>query len=76
MGVSAFIDFDSYPKQGRYLKARTRVVFKYDTSREVQGTIIRDDIEGDGLTIIQLDDGRVVLGSECQYSPWPAPAAA
>jgi hypothetical protein len=35
------------------------------------GTIVRDDNEPPWRTIIRLDDGRVVLASECQYSPFP-----
>lgn len=35
-----------------------------------KGKIIRDDMvdETQGLTIILLDDGRVVTSTECQYS--------
>jgi tRNA A37 threonylcarbamoyladenosine synthetase subunit TsaC/SUA5/YrdC len=47
-------------------------MFNYDTTNIVFGTIIRDDTEcsseGNKLvTIIKLDDGRVVLDTECQY---------
>ena len=69
MGVSAHISFDQWPKQGTYLNLRAEVCFRYDTKRVVMGMIVRDDIEGDGTTIIKLDDGRYVLGTECQYRP-------
>jgi hypothetical protein len=48
---------------------RTRVCFNYDTSKTIMGTIVRDDYEDPWRTIISLDDGRVVLGSECQHAP-------
>lgn len=40
----------------------------YDTSRYIGGTIIRDDREEPFETLIRLDDGRVIRGTECQYS--------
>jgi hypothetical protein len=33
------------------------------------GTIIRDDMEEPFRTIISLDDGRVILATECMHSP-------
>ncbi len=57
------------PKQGRYVGYRTKVCFNYDTSRTLRGTILRDDVTEPGHTVILLDDGRVVMGTECQYSP-------
>jgi hypothetical protein len=71
MGNVANIGFDRFPKQG-YLKGQTvRVCFGYDTSRTIEGTVIRDDAEEPGRMIILLDDGRTVLGTECQYSLRP-----
>lgn len=69
MGGLNNISHDRMPKQGEYLRRRTRVCFHYDTSHAVMGTIVRDDAEPPFQTIIRLDDGRIVLGSECQYSP-------
>ena len=69
MGLHAKITADQFPKQGMVLNAKTSVCFHHDTSRTTQGTIVRDDIEEPWLTIIRLDDGRHVLGTECQYSP-------
>lgn len=43
MGMVATIDAVRFPKQGELLGARARVCFNYDTSREVMGTIVRDD---------------------------------
>jgi hypothetical protein len=69
MGVVANIAADRFPKQGDWLGRRTRVCFHYDTSRITWGTVVRDDNEDPGVTIIRLDDGRYVLAQECQHSP-------
>lgn len=58
-----------FPKQTDQVGGRTKVCFNYDTSRLIMGTIMRDDLEDPYLTIIQLDDGPLVLGTECQYTP-------
>ena len=77
MGVQANITADKFPQQGEWAGKRTRVCFHSDTSRILMGTVVRDDKEDPYLTIIQLDDGRVVLATECQHSPeindgeWP-----
>lgn len=69
MGAVGTIGFDRFPKQGRYKGCRVRVCFNYDSSHTVDGTVIRDDAEEPGRMIIQLDDGRVVLSTECMYQP-------
>lgn len=73
MGVVQGISFDSFPRHGGYLGRRVRVCFHYDTRRTIGGVCIRDDAEAPGLTIFRLDNGRVVLATECQYQP-EAPA--
>jgi len=69
MGVVSTIDHDKFPKQGSFKGRRCQVCFNYDLSGSVGGTIVRDDREAPFRTIIQLDDGRFVLATECQYSP-------
>lgn len=59
----------AYPKQGPWHMRRTRVCFKYDTSKIVMGTIVRDDAEAPGEAIIALDDGRWILTTECWHRP-------
>jgi hypothetical protein len=71
MGVVQSIDFESFPKQGTWLNRRVRVCFKYDTTHSLLGTIVREDVEEPGIGIIQLDDKRFVLMSECMYSLIP-----
>ena len=58
-----------FPKQGSWLYGRVEVCFDYDTSRKVMGTVVRDDDEDPFVTLIALDDGPIVLATECQHSP-------
>lgn len=69
MGVVKNVSATKWPKQGAWFGKRTRVCFNYDTAHSVMGTIVRDDYEDPWVTIISLDDGRVVLATECQHSP-------
>ena len=68
MGCVETIAFDRFPKQSAHLNRRCEIIFHYDTSRKINGTIIRDDREEPYETIIRLDDGRVIRAVECQYS--------
>ena len=69
MGNVATVGARRFPAQGRYLGSRCAVVFDYDTSTQFRGTIVRDDFEEPWRTIIQLDKGPYILGTECQYRP-------
>jgi hypothetical protein len=64
-----------FPRQSEQVGFRTDVSFHYDTSRRVGGTVVRDDVEDPWRTIIQLDDGPLVLATECQYTPPRPPAS-
>lgn len=68
MGVVATIDADKFPRQGSHLGCEVKVCFNYDSSRIIRGRIIRDDMEEPFRTVIMLEDERVVLSIECQYS--------
>lgn len=68
MGCVDTITMYKFPKQSEYVNRRVKVLFHYDTSQCMPGTIIRDDREEPFETLIKLDDGRVVRGVECQYS--------
>lgn len=70
MGCVETIDMYRFPNQSQYVNRRVMVCFKYDTTRWIDGTIIRDDREEPFETLIKLDDGRVIRGTECQYSNW------
>jgi hypothetical protein len=69
MGYVANLTKSNFPQQGDFFGQRVRVYFHYDTLAMFLGTIVRDDMESPWRTIIELDNGRVVLGTECQYSP-------
>jgi hypothetical protein len=69
MGVSPFINYEKYPNQGNLLNCRVRVCYEFDSSKVHEGVVIRDDLGRPGLTIIKLDNDRVLLSSECQFSP-------
>ena len=68
MGFVQKVSHDSFPMQSDDLHKKTKVCFNYDTSKKINGTIVRDDKEYPFHTMIRLADGRVVLASECQYS--------
>jgi len=71
MGVVNTISYEKYPKQdtSSLFKVGTRVAvcYHYDSSKTHTGTIVRNDEEEPYQTIIQLDNGRYVLATECQY---------
>lgn len=69
MGAHPNIGIDKWPQQGSELGQRAEVIFHYDTSRVLMGTIVRDDSEEPFETMIRLDSGQIVRGSECQYAP-------
>ena len=76
MGIVKNIDATSFPEQyiadddvfvgiGR----NVNVCFNYDKGELIDGVVIRDDKEHPFVTIIRLSDGRVILATECQFSP-------
>ena len=69
MGIEKNVGFNKFPKQGKLLEKKVEVCFDYDTSKLVDGRIVRDDIKEPYRAIIQLSDGRYVLSTECQYHP-------
>lgn len=69
MGVVANITVTEFPKQGDLAGKRVLVCFHHDKSRVVEGVVLRDDVEAPYRRIIHLDDGRVVLDTECQFQP-------
>jgi hypothetical protein len=68
MGIVANVSATRYPKQTESLNRRVRVCFDFEPEPNFLGTIIRIDAELPGRTIIKLDDGRVLLSTECMYS--------
>jgi hypothetical protein len=68
MGYHPNITATKFPRQGSFLNKRVQVCFRMETSKLFPATVVRDDAEDPFLTIIRLDNGKVVLGSECQYT--------
>ncbi len=68
MGCVESITAYKFPKQSEYVNRRCKVCFNYDTSVTLLGTVVRDDREKPFETLIKLDDGRILLAEECQYS--------
>jgi hypothetical protein len=56
-----------YPRQGSFFGKAVEVCFDYDTSAPKRGKVVRDDVEKPGRMIIKLENGWVVLSTECQY---------
>ncbi len=69
MGCVKTITAYSFPKQSEFVNRRCEVCFHFNTEKTKEGTIIRDDREEPFETIIRLDDGRLILATECQYRP-------
>lgn len=67
MGCVANVGACIFPKQGEFIGKRVGVCFNYDTSDVVSGVVVRDDADAPGVMIIALDNGRVVLATECQW---------
>lgn len=68
MGVHKNIGKDKFPKQGDWLNHEVSVCFNYNTSEMLNVVIVRDDNESPFTTLIQLEDGRILNATECQYS--------
>lgn len=68
MGVHENIGINKFPKQSEWVGLSVEVCFNYDTTNTIKGIFIRDDREEPGISLIQLEDGRVVLSTECQHS--------
>lgn len=68
MGCHENISYEKFPKQSGAVGMEAEVCFYYNTAQTLRGVIVRDDREAPAITIIRLEDGRHVLGTECQYS--------
>ena len=65
MGCVSTISYDKFPEQ-HAVGSRVKVCYHYDISKTHLGTIVRDDLEKPYETIIKLDNGRHLRGTECQ----------
>ncbi|HDR6319134.1 TPA: hypothetical protein QCU53_006103, partial [Bacillus thuringiensis] len=67
MGVHPKVGLNKFPKQGDWLNKEAKVMFDYDGSTMTTGVIVRNDMEEPFITLIKLEDGRIIRSSECQY---------
>lgn len=68
MGLVENISYENFPRQSKIVGQPVRVCFHYDSKHTLSGICIRDDLESPHMQIFQLEDGRVVLATECQVS--------
>ena len=68
MGVVPTIKWNKFPRQNEFLNKKVTVCFHYDSKHTIDGTIVRNDLDYPYVTIIKLDDDRLVLATECMYS--------
>ena len=63
-----YIGVDKFPKQDpQLLDKKVVVMLGVESKRPQRGRVLRADIEAPNEVVIQLDDKRIVLGSECSY---------
>lgn len=70
MGNDPNISADKFPEQDALLGQKVEVCFHYDTSNTLHGLIVRSDRQAPYVTIIQLNNGRYILATECQYTKY------
>ena len=69
MGVVNTIGFDKFPKQGVQLNQKVEVCFHYNTTKVIEGIIIRDDAEDPYITLIKLAECcRIITLDEYNYN--------
>lgn len=68
MGSHPAITATTFPRQGPDRGRRCWVFFQLILDHQLPGRIVREDVEAPFRTILQLDDGRMILGEECQYT--------
>lgn len=78
MGIEKNIDTNNFPKQYTTVEnsmggigRKVEVCFNYKANKTIPGVIIRDDKELPFRKLIRLNDGRIILGTECQYRALP-----
>lgn len=78
MGIEKNIDTNNFPKQYTTVEnsmggigRKVEVCFNYKADKTIPGVIIQDDKELPFRMLIRLHDGRIVLGTECQYRALP-----
>ncbi len=67
MTIEKKVELGEFPKQGDWLGRRVEVCPHSDNPRIFYGNIVREDAETPYKTIIQLDNGKYILSTECLY---------
>jgi hypothetical protein len=67
MRLEKNIEPNKSPEQGAWIGKEVEVYFN-DASKTLNGKIVREDIGKPYKTIIELEDGKYVLATECKYS--------
>lgn len=63
-----YLGVDTYPDQdASILNRKVVVMLGFESKRPLRGTVLRADAIPPNEVVIQLDDQRIVLGSECSY---------
>lgn len=58
----------AYPAQdAKLVNKKVVVMLGFDSRKPLRGTVLRADSAPPHEVVIQLDDKRIVLGSECSY---------
>lgn len=73
MGEHKNISINRFPKQSDWVGKDVEVCFNYDTSKKLNGKIVRDDMESPWEMIIEVEyelpyGKRCIKATECQYS--------
>lgn len=67
MGMVTNITAENFPRQSDCVGSQVRVCFHFDTKKQLDGVIVRDDLEEPFVMLIKLEDDRYVLATECMY---------
>jgi hypothetical protein len=63
-----YLGVDTYPDQDdALLNKKVIVMLSFDSTKPLRGTVLRADAMPPNEVVIQLDDKRIVLGSECSF---------
>lgn len=63
-----YLGNDAYPDQSpELINKKVIVMLGFDSRKPLRGTVLRADQSPPHEVVIQLDDHRIVLGSECSY---------
>lgn len=63
-----YLGVDEYPEQDvKLINKKVVVMLQFNSKIPLRGTVLRADAAPPNEVVIQLDDKRIVLGSECSF---------